>query len=160
MDKTRSKIQTSSVTAFVAILAVSAFLGLATATSIAEWWTTGGALSSPESVHRGADLVQQGLIAAVLAYVGVIFLRISREDTPFFKALPRMIKLAAVLLFLAIAVPEWASFPLAGLVGGSPSRVFVDQWIALAFVLAAVVFCLARIFEYGYLVQDENFEII
>ena len=30
----------------------------------------------------------------------------------------------------------------------------------LAFMLAAIVFCLGQIIEYGYLVQDENFEII
>lgn len=160
MDKTRAKIKSTSMTAFVAILVASFLFSVATVLAIADWWTIGGALSTPESVRQGAELVRQGLLVMVLAYVGAIFLRVSREETPFFEALPRMVKLAAVLLFLAIAIPEWARFPLAGLVGGLPVCVFVDQAIIVAFMLAAIVFCLGQIIEYGYLVQDENYEII
>ena len=39
-------------------------------------------------------------------------------------------------------------------------RQLVDESVMFAFMLAAIVFCLGQIIEYGYLVQDENFEII
>lgn len=161
MDKMRAKIKASSAIAYALLLLLSLAALAATALSAVAWWTSGGsALSTPAIVNEGIGYVRQLLLAGVLLYAARIFCRISLEETPFFESLPRKIKLAGVLLFLAIAVPEWASFPLAGLVGGRPSFVFVDQTIAFAFMLAFFVFCLGRVFEYGYLVQDENFEII
>ena len=43
---------------------------------------------------------------------------------------------------------------------GTISFVIFDENSIMALALAFVVFCLGQIFEYGYFVQDENYEII
>ena len=138
MDKTRAKIKSTSMTAFVAILAIALLFGIQTSINIFDWLTTGEALSNPDSVRHGMGLLGDGLLVALAVYVALVFLRINREETPFFANLPRKIKAVAVLLFATLA----------------------DESVMFAFMLAAIVFCLGQIIEYGYLVQDENFEII
>lgn len=160
MDKMRAKIKATSRVAFVMTLAIVLLFGITTSVSIAGWLTTGGGMSSTDSALSGALLIRNGLLVALAAYVAFIFLRINREETPFFAALPRMIKMAAVFLFVALQVPKWLVYVVLNVQAGTSSFVFIDSSTIFAFMLAAVVFCLGQIIEYGYLVQDENFEII
>ena len=44
MDKTRAKIKSTSMTAFVAILAIALLFGIQTSINIFDWLTTGEAL--------------------------------------------------------------------------------------------------------------------
>ena len=148
MDKTRAKIKSTSMTAFVAILAIALLFGIQTSINIFDWLTTGEALSNPDSVRHGMGLLGDGL------------LRINREETPFFANLPRKIKAVAVLLFATLAVPKWLYWAVGSIQTGTLSGALVDESVMFAFMLAAIVFCLGQIIEYGYLVQDENFEII
>lgn len=160
MDKTRAKIKATSMTAFVAILLIALMFGIQTSILIVDWLTTGGALSNPDSARRGMGLFRDALLIALAVYVAFVFLRINREETPFFAALPRRIKAAAVLLFAALTVPKWLYWAIFSIQTGTPSGALVDESVMFAFMLAAIVFCLGQILEYGYLVQDENFEII
>ena len=105
-------------------------------------------------------LLRDALLIALAVYVAFVLLRIRREETPFFPELPGRIKAAAVLLFVALAVPKWLYWVVVSFLNGEPSFTIVDEGIVFAFMLAAAVFCLGRIVEYGCLVQDENFEII
>ena len=107
MDKTRAKIKATSMTAFVAILFIALMFGIQTSILIVDWLTTGGALSNPDSVRHGMGLLGDGLLVALAVYVALVFLRINREETPFFANLPRKIKAVAVLLFATLAVPKW-----------------------------------------------------
>ena len=116
--------------------------------------------ASKETLRAGAFVLQQLLFTVLILYVARMFARISLEETPFFKELSRKIKVAAALLFLAFALPQWAFWVSLCLTGNPTGFVLLNEVSASAFLAAAVVFCLARIFEYGYLVQDENFEII
>ena len=96
MDKTRAKIKSTSMTAFVAILAIALLFGIQTSINIFDWLTTGEALSNPDSVRHGMGLLGDGLLVALAVYVALVFLRINREETPFFANLPRKIKAVAV----------------------------------------------------------------
>ena len=160
MDKMRTKIKPTSMTAFVAILVIALMFGIQTSVSIADWLTTGGALSNPDSTLRGAGLLKNLLLIASGVYVAFVFLHINREETPFFAALPRKIKTAAVLLFGALIVPKWLYYAIMSIQMGTLSFTVIDESVIFAFMLAAIVFCLGQILEYGYLVQDENNEII
>ena len=157
MDKTRAKIKSTSMTTFVAILAIALLFGIQTSINIFDWLTTGEALSNPDSVRHGMGLLGDGLLVALAVYVA---LRINREETPFFANLPRKIKAVAVLLFATLAVPKWLYWAVVSIQTGTLSGALVDESVMFAFMLAAIVFCLGQIIEYGYLVQDENFEII
>ncbi|WP_101722445.1 hypothetical protein [Eggerthella timonensis] len=160
MDKMRAKIKATSMTAFVAILFIALMFGIRTSILIVDWLTTGGALSNPDSARCGMGLLRDGFLIALGMYVAFVFLRINREETPFFAALPRKIKASAVLLFAALTVPKWLYWAVVSIQTGMLSGALVDESVMFAFMLAAVVFCLGQILEYGYLVQDENFEII
>lgn len=161
MDKTRSKIQTSSTFMSVALFLLSFAFGIATIVMACGWLASPeGAFASKETLRAGAFVLQQLLFTVLILYVARMFARISLEETPFFKELSRKIKVAAALLFLAFALPQWAFWVSLCLTGNPTGFVLLNEVSASAFLAAAVVFCLARIFEYGYLVQDENFEII
>ena len=98
--------------------------------------------------------------ASLLAYVALIFRRIARAETPFVKELPRKIKTAAAMLFLAVALPRWIGYALLSFATGSASFAIFDEVNLPALIAAAMMFSLGQVFEYGYLVQDENYEII
>ena len=57
-------------------------------------------------------------------------------------------------------MPKWLYWAVVSIQTGTLSGALVDESVMFAFMLAAIVFCLGQIIEYGYLVQDENFEII
>lgn len=160
MDQTRAKIKSTSMTAFAAILVIALMFGIQTSILIADWLATGTALSNPDSTLRGMGLLKDALLIALAVYVAFVFLRINREETPFFAALPRMIKMAAVFLFAALTVPKWLYYAIASIQTGVLGYAVVDSSVMFAFMLASIVFCFGQILEYGYLVQDENYEII
>lgn len=121
MDKTRAKIKSTSMTAFVAILAIALLFGIQTSINIFDWLTTGEALSNPDSVRHGMGLLGDGLLVALAVYVALVFLRINREETPFFANLPRKIKAVAVLLFATLAVPKWLYWAVVSIQTGTLS---------------------------------------
>ena len=102
----------------------------------------------------------QTALAAMLAYAALVFRRIGQEETPFFPALPRKVKLAAPFLFLAVAVPRWIGYAVLGAATGRVVGTLFDETSIILLVLAIVVFCLGQILEYGWLLQDESYEII
>lgn len=127
MDKTRAKIKSTSMTAFVAILAIALLFGIQTSINIFDWLTTGEALSNPDSVRHGMGLLGDGLLVALAVYVALVFLRINREETPFFANLPRKIKAVAVLLFATLAVPKWLYWAVGSIQTGTLSGALVDN---------------------------------
>lgn len=161
MDKTREKIQTSSTCISVALFLLSLAFGIATIVMAYGWLASPeGAFSSKETLHAGALALQQLLFTVLIVHVARIFCRISREETPFFEELPRKIKIAAALLFFAFAIPQWVFWASLCLTGGPTGFMLLNEVSGSALLVAAVVFCLGQILEYGYLVQDENYEII
>lgn len=160
MDSVQNKIRRNSLIACIAIALIVLMLGAQTIAFLFGWWTTGGALSNPEAIWQGKGLISQFLLVTLLAYTGYLFWRISVEETPFFKDLPRKIKAGAVLLFLVLTVPKWLAYALISFQTGEPAFTIIDESVIFAFMLSAIVFSLGSIIEYGFLVQDENYEIL
>ena len=65
-----------------------------------------------------------------------------------------------VFLFLAVAVPRWIGYAVLGAATGRVVGTLFDETSIILLVLAIVVFCLGQILEYGWLLQDESYEII
>ena len=148
MDEIRSKIKGTSQAAFVALLVLAATIAKA------------AAKTSSSDVGAFVLFGVQTALAAMLAYAALVFRRIGQEETPFFPALPRKVKLAAPFLFLAVAVPRWIGYAVLGAATGRVVGTLFDETSIILLVLAIVVFCLGQILEYGWLLQDESYEII
>ena len=81
----------------------------------------------------------------MLAYAALVFRRIGQEETPFFPALPRKVKLAAPFLFLAVAVPRWIGYAVLGAATGRVVGTLFDETsIILLAPVAIVAFCLGQ----------------
>ena len=158
----RSKIKGTSQAAFVALLVLAAALAMVAAATLATYLGSATSLDPASSSDVGAFVLfgVQTALAAMLAYAALVFRRIGQEETPFFPALPRKVKLAAPFLFLAVAVPRWIGYAVLGAATGRVVGTLFDETSIILLVLAIVVFCLGQILEYGWLLQDESYEII
>ena len=162
MDEIRSKIKGTSQAAFVALLVLAAALAMVAAATLATYLGSATSLDPASSSDVGAFVLfgVQTALAAMLAYAALVFRRIGQEETPFFPALPRKVKLAAPFLFLAVAVPRWIGYAVLGAATGRVVGTLFDETSIILLVLAIGVFCLGQILEYGWLLQDESYEII
>ncbi|WP_102379812.1 hypothetical protein [Raoultibacter timonensis] len=160
MDEVRARIERTSTAIAVVLLCIAAICICAVLWGAWNWIGGKQTLDIHAQVNAGVWLLRYTLISALLVYAALIFFRIGSEETPFFKELPRRIKIAAVLLFVALTVPQWIGYAVISGATGTVSFVIFDENSIVALALAFVVFCLGQIFEYGYLVQDENYEII
>ena len=156
MDEIRSKIKGTSQAAFVALLVLAAALAMVAAATLATYLGSATSLDPASSSDVGAFVLfgVQTALAAMLAYAALVFRRIGQEETPFFPAL------AAPFLFLAVAVPRWIGYAVLGAATGRVVGTLFDETSIILLVLAIVVFCLGQILEYGWLLQDESYEII
>ena len=160
MDKTRAKIKSTSMTAFVAILAIALLFGIQTSINIFDWLTTGEALSNPDSVRHGMGLLGDGLLVALAV------LRRSRLSAHQSRGDAVLRKPAAQdqsggrapfrdARGAEVAVLGSRQHPNRNAVRRSRGRIgHVRLHAGRHRVLPR------QIIEYGYLVQDENFEII
>lgn len=161
MDKVRTKIKTSSVAVAVGLTVIAAFLAVAAVAS-----ATHGMSAASLDFARSGDVepfVYAGMyacLAALLCFVASTFLRIAREETPFFPGLSRRVKIASPLVFLAVALPRWIGFAAVSFARGTASFAVFDEVNVPFLVVAAVLFCLGQVLEYGWLLQDESYEII
>ncbi|WP_139650636.1 hypothetical protein [Raoultibacter phocaeensis] len=158
MNEVKGRIKALST----AIVVILTFVVLVSSLSVL--YGIGGlateALTFNELLNRGVWLLRQALITILLAYMAFVFFRIRREETPFFKQLPREIKTASVLLFAAFVLPQWVGYAIRSFATGTVSFVILDENGILALGLAFTVYCFGQIFQYGLLVQNENNEIV
>lgn len=162
MDSTKEKIKSTSMTIFVVLLVMAGFLTISALYNTWEMLDSSPGMSiAPDSEFTLARTLMSPYCFAVLGvFTAFIFKSISAHETPFTKDVPQRIKIAAVLLFLSIALPQWLGYLLHSAATGIFSFTLFDETVILALVLSAIVFCLAQIFEYGFMVQDENYEIL
>lgn len=158
MNKTKTRIKAMSTAIVCVLVFIAALSAISSIWAVWGWAANGLALDI--RINAGVWIMRQILLTVLLVYAAFIFHRIGKEETPFFKKLPRRIKIAAVLLFVALVVPQWIGYAALSISTGTFSFVVFDENSIMALALAFVVFCLGQIFEYGYLVQDENYEII
>lgn len=161
MEQIKQKIKRNATITAVALFALTAaiaivlaFFGLPSLASLS--LVPGDRLA----VNTAVSLVQLALLAILFVYVALTLLRIGREQTPFFKELPRKIKTIAVLLLAVVLLPQWLGYAMLSFVTGQPHFTVFNETGIIALVAAGIIFCLGQIFEYGYLIQDESFEII
>ena len=96
-----------------------------------------------------------GLIL-LLVYGASVFRAIEANENPFVAAIPRRMKKAAVFLFFTVAIPQW----MYTLLDNSAKFALFDQTTGLVLILSVTICCFAQFYEYGYLLQDENDEIL
>lgn len=163
MGPAKARIASSSTVAFV-VLAVAACLAALSTIISSGMGIMGffGALGSGspaalsvQQAAAGTRALQDALLAAFLLVMAFTFRRISLAETPFIEAVPKRLRVASVLLFAAIALPHWLGMLLGSLAEGSAGFAMVDGTILLAFACAAIVFCLAHIFDYGLMMQRD-----
>lgn len=158
MNEVKGRIKALST----AIVVILAFIVVVSSLSVLYGikGLTAETLAFSELHNQGVWLMRQALITILLAYLAFVFLRIRREETPFFKQLPREIKIASVLIFAAFVLPQWVGYAIKSFVTGTYSFVVLDETGILALGLAFTVYCFGQIFQYGLLVQNENNEIV
>ena len=162
MDGIHKKIQKNALVVGMGLLVVAAFMVLAAFASA--WSLLAGGAPLDFSEGRVLDTLVRtmtyALLTALIMYAARIFFRISTQETPFFKELPRKIKTAAVMLFFALAIPRWIGYALHSFAIGSIAGAVVDEVLLAALVMSGLLFCLGQVFEYGYLLQDESYDIL
>lgn len=160
MNEVKARIERTSTAIAVILLCIAAICTCAVFWGGWNWIIGKSGFDIRAQVNAGVWLLRYALVSALLVYAALMFFRIGKEETPFFKELPGRIKIAAALLFVALVVPQWIGYAVISGATGTISFVIFDENSIMALALAFVVFCLGQIFEYGYLVQDENYEII
>lgn len=156
-QKIKRNVTIAAVVLFVLTAAIAIVLAFFSLPSLA---SLSPILGDRLAVKTVSSLVQLTLLAILFVYVALTLLRIGREQTPFFKELPRKIKTIAVMLLAAVLLPQWLGYALLSFATGQPYFTIFNETGIIALVAAGIIFCLGQIFEYGYLIQDENFEII
>lgn len=160
VNEVASRIKTNSLAIGVALILVAALLTVATLHAAWNWPAASPTYDLHRNINLGVQIGCQALFALLFVHLALTFFRISSQETPFFRKLPRRIKIAAVLLLAAAQVPRWIGYAVLSIATGRPTGVLFDEFGILALALALILFCLGQIFEYGYLLQDENYEII
>ncbi|MDV0441138.1 hypothetical protein [Methanorbis furvi] len=109
------------------------------------------------AVFLVSAIVYVGLLAAMLRSMGQIFSEVRKTLLPFTAANAQRLKKAAIYMALVAVVPY-----LIGVVGSLIIGVYVEL-IPFGFELliaSAVIYCLAHIFEYGVLLQQQADETL
>lgn len=160
MEKTKDKIRSLSFTLFCALLVI---VGLIVVASTHHVFLSLGLFGLPETsldIAGWVILSQSFLLSALLVYIALIFKKISRTETPFTKAIPHRMKIAALGLFCVLAVPRWIGDVAFSISTDTFSFVLFGESEMFALAIAAIVYCMAQIFDYGFMLQDESYEII
>lgn len=160
MDKTKDKIRSLSSVLFFALLAIGVLVMGASTYHI---FLSLGLLSPNSNAAGDVDwtgFLQSSFLSALLVYTAFIFRKVSKTETPFTKDIPHRLKIAALGLFLALAVPQWLGYLISSISTGIFQFVLFSESEIFALAMAAVVYCMAQIYEYGFMLQDESYEIL
>lgn len=160
MNEVGNHIKTNSLAIGIVLIFVAALLVTATAWAVWSWPAAWPTYDLHRNIEAGVQIGCQALFALFFVHLALTFFRISSQEAPFFKKLPRQIKIAAVLLFAAAQVPRWIGYAVLSAASGRLTGTLFDEFGILALAFSLILLCLGQIFEYGYLLQDENYEII
>lgn len=160
MDHTKDKIRSLSSALFFALLIIAGFMVVASTHHVFLSLSLFGLSGAPLDITGWAILAQSYLLSALLVHMAFIFKKISKTETPFTKAIPRRMKIAALGLFLALAVPHWVGYLVFSMSTGTFRFVLFGESEIFALAMAAIVYCMAQIFDYGFMLQDESYEIL
>lgn len=163
MDTIKRKIRNTSLTIFVGLLVVCTPFALGQVYNLGVWFTDyaiTGSLDNTVALNGAMQNLGQLFLMGLLVYIAFIFGHISEEETPFFPTLPHKLKVAAVLLFLAMTLPRWIGEAVHCFTTQTLGFTIADGSTLIALLLAAILFCFGRILEYGYLIQNDNDAIV
>ena len=163
MDTVKQKIRHSSMAIFVGLLGICSLLGISQLYNLGAWLTDyvfTGSLANGLALDKAVKSLGQLVLLVFLLYISFIFRRIGEEETPFFPALPRKLKVAAILLFFAMTLPRWIGDAVHCFTTQTLVFTLVDESTIFALLLAAILFCFGRMLEYGYLIQNDNDAIV
>lgn len=160
MNEVGNRIKTNSLAIGVALILIAVLLAAATLGMAWGWPVAWSTHDLRGNINLGVRIGCQALFALFFLHLALTFFRISSQETPFFKKLPHQIKIAAVLLLAAVQVPRWIGYATLSVATGQLTVTLFDEFGILALAFSLILFCLGQIFEYGYLLQDENYEII
>ena len=99
-------------------------------------------------------IFRSGIMAAILFTSSFIFRDISRENTPFTKKISEKIKIISLLLIAAEVL--LSPLELLAMLVVMPEVNAAVSFNLGSIIVAAVFFCLALVFEYGCILQDES----
>jgi len=161
MDEVRGKIKTSCNIIFVGLLAVAACMVLGVIYNSGPLLGLGEGYMTFENPYGWLiSIVRPILHALLFVYTAFMFRTISTNETPFTENIPRKMKIVALLLFLSFALPAWMQDILSSISTGVFGFTFIGNIQIVALVVSGFVFIMAQIFKYGFLLQDENYEIL
>lgn len=161
----REKIKSTSTAIFVGLLALAGIFLVGTAISVKTIYNRylemiSGTYASLDFQADVIGTVRICCLNALLIVTAFIFRKISINETPFLKEVPKRLKVVSLLLFLSIAVPQWLGYALYSISTGKVAFAVFENQTILAFIISSLIFCFAQIFDYGYMIQDENDEIL
>ncbi|SMF86587.1 hypothetical protein SAMN05661091_3439 [Paenibacillus uliginis N3/975] len=104
------------------------------------------------------NITKQSIVIAMLFLAGAIFKDISREYTPFAAKQTKRLKAISKLMVLLAIIPASVEILMMQILAPTV-KVYVS--FELSFILVAVVFfCLAQIFDYGGVLQQQSDETL
>lgn len=161
----RQKIKSTSKAIYIALFALAGILLVGAVFSVSA--TPGRYLAMRLGTYTPLefqlDIVAIGrlcCLVALLVVMAFIFRKISVNETPFLKTIPKRLKIVSLLVFVSIAVPQWLGYVFYSISTGEVSFSVFDNLTISAVIISGLVFCFAQIFDYGYMIQDENDEIL
>lgn len=100
-------------------------------------------------------LLQLALLLAIVSICIAMLATVRKRGTPFVASIPRRMKLIAILVFILSSAPNWVYYLLRGIHEGETGFAIIENSGIIGLILAAVVYALAMIFQYGCQLQQE-----
>lgn len=164
MNDIKSKVKTSAnvIAIVLQIVAVIIFvLSITVGVTFFQMLSDPIPFAANKPAHNFAVAFASYLLTCVLClFLSFMFRRVAKEQTPFFKELPLMIKVSGLLLFLTLALPRWMAYALVSVAHGAVNFAVFDEVSTMGLLMASVIFCLGHLFEYGYRLQVDHDEIV
>lgn len=162
MKQAKEKMRRSSLVAVVLLSLASLWCGVLLAYRLCRLLAAdlgaAGMLASRYAPVR--EVVSLAILLAMLGLALSLFISIRRQGTPFLPAIPRRMKWLAVLVFALSEAPNWAGYLLEGVLHGRAAFAVISNSGFVGLVMAAVMYALAVMFQYGCLLQQENDETL
>lgn len=102
------------------------------------------------------NLISPCCYLVILIFTAQTFYKIRKSQTPFQSFLPKRLKILAVLVFIALIISKYIHYLLLSLAKGKFLFSILDETDLQALILAGIIYCLAWIFQYGCMLQEEN----
>lgn len=165
MKKVKSKIHSNSTTIYITLLLLTFLIAISSVFKTRDLFLqnierNGSIMSSLESLSAVIQVIQQYCFLPLLVFIALTFRKISVNETPFFSSLPTHLKIISILVFFSIAIPQWIGYIIYSIINNVFEFALFDNLVVTAFIISSIIFCIAQIFEYGTMLQNENDEIL